>query len=59
MKEDRRIAVGKTASGRGVFVAFTMRTKGQMRLLRPISARFMHEKEFAAYEKERSTTENR
>jgi uncharacterized DUF497 family protein len=56
-KEDRLIAVGKTASGRGIFVAFTMRTKG--RLLRPISARYMHAKEFAAYEKERSSSENR
>lgn len=58
-KEDRLIAVGKTASGRGLFIAFTMRTKGQKRLLRPISARYMHAKEFAAYEKERSTSENR
>jgi uncharacterized DUF497 family protein len=58
-KEDRRIAVGKTASGRGIFVAFTMRTKGQTRLLRPISARYMHTKEFAAYEKERTKSENR
>ena len=58
-KEDRLIAVGKTASGRGVFIAFTMRTKGQTRLLRPISARYMHAKEFAAYEKARTTSENR
>jgi hypothetical protein len=51
--------VGKAASGRGLFIAFTMRTKGQTRLLRPISARFMHAKEFAAYEKERTKSENR
>jgi hypothetical protein len=58
-KEDRLIAVGKTVSGRGLFIAFTMRTKGKTRLLRPISARYMHAKEFAAYEKERTTSENR
>jgi uncharacterized protein len=54
--EDRLIAVGKTRTGRYVFVAFTIRTKGQRRLVRPVSARYMHAKEIANYEKARSTT---
>jgi uncharacterized protein len=49
--EDRLIAVGKTGMGRPLFVAFTMRTKDGRRLIRPVSARYMHAKEIAAYEK--------
>ncbi|HXP80222.1 MAG TPA: BrnT family toxin [Verrucomicrobiae bacterium] len=50
--EDRLIAVGRTNAGRPVFVAFTMRTKSKRRLIRPVTARYMHAKEIAAYEKE-------
>jgi uncharacterized DUF497 family protein len=56
--EDRFIAVGRTASG-PLFVAFTMRTKGGRRLIRPVSARFMHAKEIEAYETESSPPEKR
>jgi hypothetical protein len=49
--EDRLIAVGKTNAGRPLFVAFTMRTKDGHRLIRPVSARYMHAKESVAYEK--------
>jgi uncharacterized protein len=49
--EDRLIAVGTTGSGRPLFVAFTMRTKEGRRLIRPVTARYMHAREIAAYEK--------
>jgi uncharacterized DUF497 family protein len=48
--EDRMIAVGRTSAGRPVFVAFTLRTKERHRLIRPVTARYMHAKEIAAYE---------
>jgi uncharacterized protein len=57
--EDRLIAVGRTSTGRPVFVAFTIRTINKHRLVRPVTARYMYEKEIAAYEKESSTPENR
>ena len=49
--EDRLIAVGKTGTGRTLFVAFTMRTKEGRRLVRPVSARYMHARERVNYEK--------
>jgi uncharacterized protein len=49
--EDRLIAVGKTNAGRPLFVAFTLRTKNSRRLIRPVTARYMHAREIAAYEK--------
>jgi len=49
--EDRLIAVGKTGTGRPLFVAFTMRTKEGRSLIRPVTARYMHAREIAAYEK--------
>ena len=57
--EDRLIAVGKTGTGRPLFVAFTMRTKERRPLIRPVTARYMHAREIAAYEKESATPENR
>ena len=56
--EDRLIAVGRTSTGRPVFVAFTIRVKNNRRFIRPVTARFMHAKEVAAYEEERATAEN-
>lgn len=53
-EEDRLIAVGKTNEGRSVFVAFTIRSKNGRQFIRPVSARYMHAKEIAAYEKESS-----
>jgi uncharacterized DUF497 family protein len=55
--EDRFIAVGRIA-GRPVFAAFTIRVKDKRRFIRPVTARFMHAKEVAAYEEESATTEN-
>ena len=49
-EEVRMRAIGKSAAGRYVFVVFMLREiDGQMKL-RPISARYMHEKEIAHYE---------
>ena len=55
--EDRLIAVGRIA-GRPVFVAFTIRVKNKRRFIRPVTARFMHAKEVAAYEEESAPAEN-
>jgi hypothetical protein len=51
-RERRFRAIGRTDEGRGVFIAFTLRRKGDELLIRPISARYMHKKEIDAYEKE-------
>jgi uncharacterized DUF497 family protein len=48
--EDRLIAVGRTAQGRPLFVAFTIREKFGHRAIRPVSARYMHEREIRNYE---------
>jgi uncharacterized DUF497 family protein len=57
--ETRFIAVGRTPEGRFAFVAFTLRVREGQLLVRPISARYMHEKEVARYEKESSALQNR
>jgi uncharacterized protein len=57
--EDRLIAMGRTSTGRPVFVAFTIRTKNKRRLIRPVTARYMHAKEIAAYGEESATPQNR
>jgi uncharacterized protein len=50
--EKRLRAIGKTADGRAIFVVFTLRNRGGQILMRPISARYMHDKEVSSYEKE-------
>ena len=45
-------ALGKSSAGRMAFPVFTVRPKGGRRLMRAISARYMHAKEIASYEKE-------
>jgi len=50
--EARLIAIGRVPSGRYAFVVFTPKKRGGATVLRPISARFMHQKEFKKYEKE-------
>ena len=47
--EQRFSAIGKTDDGRHVFVVFTLRRDEEAILIRPISARYMHEKEVIAY----------
>jgi uncharacterized DUF497 family protein len=46
--ETRFFALGKTREGRSIFIVFTVRETE----IRPISARYMHEKEVSRYEKE-------
>ena len=48
--EMRVRAVGRTTAGRYVFVVFTVRSKLGKRLIRPVSARYMHRKEIRRYE---------
>lgn len=57
--EDRMIAVGRTAAGRPLFVAFTLRSAARGQLIRAISARFMHAKEIRAYEQAAAATKDR
>lgn len=48
--ETRYLGIGRTQSGRYLLVAFTCREIDKHRLIRPISARFMHAKEVEHYE---------
>ena len=48
--EQRFRAIGLTRAGRSLFVVFTWRVIDGKRLIRPISARYMHRKEVRAYE---------
>ena len=50
--EERLRAIGKTARGRSVFLVFTIRELAGKRLIRPVSARYMHRKEIKHYEEE-------
>ena len=50
--ERRWRAIGRTSSGRPAFVAFTVRERDGARLIRPISARYMHASEVRKYEQE-------
>ena len=45
-------AIGKTPDERAIFVVFTLRRRGDDILIRPISDRYMHDKEVKSYEKE-------
>jgi len=45
-------AIGKTAAGRYVFVVFMLRQVEGLPRLRPISARYMHQKEIDHYERQ-------
>lgn len=49
-KEPRMRAIGKTHSGRYVFLVFMLRQRNGNVLIRPISARFMHKREIDHYE---------
>lgn len=48
--EPRQRAIGKTNAGRYVFLVFMLRRSGHQVKLRPISARYMHQKEIDHYE---------
>ncbi len=51
--EERFHAVGKTAAGRYAYIVFTFRLRTEETRIRPISARFMHQKEIEHYERQR------
>jgi uncharacterized DUF497 family protein len=55
--EERLKAIGVSATGRHVFVVFTLRKRGDETLIRPISARYMHGKEIKHYEKQKAEIE--
>jgi uncharacterized DUF497 family protein len=50
--EERLRAIGKTPTGRSVFLVFTIRVRAGKRVIRPVSARYMHKEEVRHYEKE-------
>ncbi len=51
--EPRMRAIGKTKAGRYLFLVFMFRLIGGQTFIRPISARYMHQKEVDHYEKAR------
>lgn len=53
-REDRLMAVGRDSRGRAVFVVFTIRVRDGQRLIRPLTARYMHQSEIEGYEAEES-----
>jgi uncharacterized DUF497 family protein len=57
--EERFKAVGASERGRKIFVAFTMRRRDGEILLRPVSARYMHQKEVDYHEKATSHADER
>lgn len=52
--EPRMRAIGKTDAGRYVFLVFMFRLFDGQTVIRPISARYMHQKEIEYYEKTRT-----
>ena len=56
--EKRLRTAGQVPTGRFVFVAFTFREKAGAAFIRPISARYMHKKEIASFEKEMARIKN-
>ena len=48
--EERQLAVGRSTTGRPIFVVFTIRQRDGRTLVRPSSARYMHAKEIERYE---------
>jgi uncharacterized protein len=56
--ETRFKAIGRSEAGRYV-MAFTLRERNGVLLIRPISARYMHQKEIRHYEEEIAKTQKR
>ena len=57
--EERFKAIGQSDDGRWIFVVFTLRMRSGRKLVRPISARYMHKKEVDHYEKETAALQKR
>jgi len=49
--EQRLLAIGRGPGGRPIFVVFTLRKREKETVIRPISARYMHEREAKKYER--------
>ena len=56
--EERLKAICRTDARRTILIVFALRETAGVRLIRPISARYMHAKEIVHYEKEIAKTEN-
>ena len=56
--EARYLAVGVSCKGRHIFVAFTFRNQQEEILIRPISSRYMHDKEILSYEENFPKSQN-
>jgi uncharacterized protein len=52
--EQRLKAIGKTIRQRSVLVVFTLRNREGLQLIRPISARYMHQEEIDHYAEQKS-----
>lgn len=50
LTEDRFLAIGRGPGEKPMIVAFTFRAARGLKLIRPISARFMHAREIAKYD---------
>ena len=57
--EERFKAIGTGETGRHVLIVFMLRDREGETLIRPISARYMHQQEIAYHEEEAAKTENR
>jgi uncharacterized DUF497 family protein len=51
-QEERFFAIGKSCKGRHVFAVFTLIKTQTGNRIRPLSVRYMHQKEIVRYEKE-------
>jgi len=58
-EEDRFIATGQSRNGRYLFVVFTLRENDGKNIVRPISSRYMHQKEVKKYEQAHAKIKNR
>lgn len=55
--ETRFLAIGRGEGPRPIFVAFTLREVGGETFIRPISARYMHQKEIDHYDQATAPTD--
>ena len=53
LSEQRLKGIGKMADKRGILVVFTFRNQEEQQIIRPISARYMHQEEIDFYEKQK------
>lgn len=51
-QETRFLAIGRTQEGRHLFICFTIRERQGDHYVRPISARYMRQREVDSYEKQ-------